>query len=152
MKHRILALLLAAALLQLAPAQVTAKAPPGRYQVDAAAGTVYDAMTKLTWQRSGTASGSKNWAAAADYCKGAGLPGAGWRLPTITELRSIVDLSLENPAIDPVAFPNTPLELFWSSTKLHLSASAYAWGVQFADGNRSFNEVDNPNGRVRCVR
>jgi hypothetical protein len=39
-----------------------------------------------------------------------------WRLPNILVLQSIVDRSVYNPAIDTVAFPNTPASYFWSAS------------------------------------
>jgi hypothetical protein len=135
----------------LAPLSAAAKAPPGRYQVNEAAKTVYDTMTKLTWQRDGTASGTKAWAAAGTYCSTLVTDGAGWRLPTIVELRSIVDLSQMTPAIDPTAFPSTPTDTWtWSSTKVQ-GLSSSAWYVFFSDGLSSSNVITYSN-RVRCVR
>jgi len=50
-----------------------------------------DSATGLVWQDPPTA-GSKAWQAAKDFCSAntAGLSGSGWRLPTISETRSLV--------------------------------------------------------------
>ena len=56
-----------------------------------------------------------------------------WRLPNIKELVSIADKSLSNPAIDPLAFPATPVNYFWSSSPF-VGYPASAWDVNFSDG------------------
>ena len=50
---------------------------------------------------------------AATVADSTGLP---WRLPNAKELAAIADLSVSKPAIDALAFPNTPLLAFWTST------------------------------------
>lgn len=150
MKHtRILVVLFAAV---AATPRADAKAPAGRYVVDAAAGTVYDTATKLTWQRAVPAM-SYNWADAKTYCANPGLIGAGWHLPNLTQLASIVDYQQNNPAIDGTAFPATPYAGFvgfWSATPTSGSTSS-AWAVYFNYGNQSSASVGT-SSRVRCVR
>ena len=76
-------------------------------------------------------------------------------MPTKDELLSIVDATRTHPSIDVVAFPNTPLELFWSSSPYlgpsNLGAPGGAWYVGFSYGN-SGNIGKGYAGRVRCVR
>jgi formylglycine-generating enzyme required for sulfatase activity len=136
------------AILALAPA-ARSDAPAGRYTVTS--GTVYDTKTKLTWQQAVPAT-TYTWANAKTYCAGVGatLGGAGWRLPTLNELLTIVDYSRTNPAIDPIAFPSTPTNYFWSSSPL-AGSSSYAWYVRFSGGNSSYHDVSNTL-IVRCVR
>ena len=55
-----------------------------------------------------------------------------WRLPNKNELESLVDLSHNNPAIDPI-FANAPSGTFWSST-INVRNYGQAWAVNFADG------------------
>ena len=130
-----------------------AKATAGRLVVATDGTTVYDNKTKLTWQRTPPA-GTYDWAGAKSYCASntAGLAGAGWRLPGVKELLSIVDRKQYNPAIDTTAFPNTPAEWFWSATPFK-GGSSFAWGVDFdvgvSDGYVNSIAYD---GRVRCVR
>lgn len=128
----------------------SAKAPVGRYSVNTTDGTVYDTLTKLTWQRDGSASGALNWANAKTYCAGLASAGGGWRLPEVTELRSIVDLHEQKPAIDPAAFPGTPADWFWSNTA-YKGGSGSAWIVVFGSGYSSYGNV-NYDFSVRCVR
>jgi hypothetical protein len=55
-----------------------------------------------------------------------------------------------SPAIDGTAFPNTPSEVFWSSTPWAGSSSS-AWGVDFSYGYAGNGDVGY-SYRVRCVR
>jgi hypothetical protein len=122
-------------------------APPGRYTVSA--GTVKDNQTGLTWQQAADAN-TCTWANAKAYCSGLSLAGTGWRLPLRGELVTLVDLTRSSPAIDPTAFPSTPLERFWSSSP-HVAASGSAWFVEFSAGYFNNDAVSSAN-RVRCVR
>jgi Protein of unknown function (DUF1566) len=129
---------------------VDATAPTGHYVVTAGSGTgngtVYDTKSKLTWQQT-VSSTTYTWADAKTYC----AAGGGWRVPTIKELQSIVDISqTAAPSIDPTAFPSTPSDWFWSSSPMAGSPS-YAWGVYFSNGNTNGYGVSDA-GHVRCVR
>jgi hypothetical protein len=121
-----------------------------RYMI--AAGTVYDVNTKLTWQQSPPTT-KYTWADADAYCKalGATITGAGWRLPTMKELLTIVDYSRHSPAIDPSAFPATPSTYFW--TALKAGDPTVAWGVNFGTGS-IYNYTFSPDHTLeaRCVR
>jgi hypothetical protein len=58
------------------------------------AGTVFlDRLSGLHWQRQKASASIANWSAAKANCdaNAAGLPGTGWRLPTIGELRNLDD-------------------------------------------------------------
>ena len=114
--------------------------------------TVTDTVTVLEWQRIVPA-GSYDWDQAKAYCAGLVTDGgvAGWRLPTRFELVSIVDYWRDNPAIDPVAFPGTPSDFFWSSSPSITAYPSGAWGVHFSVGVTYGDDVLGAN-RVRCVR
>jgi len=142
-------LMILAASVALVVAPAVAKAPAGRFVVDAKGETVQDTMTKLTWQRV-VVGDQYNWAGAKDFCGSLPLAGGGWRLPDVRELRSIVDRQQLNPAIDPTAFPDTPSGFFWSSTPVQ-GSSSNAWGVHFSYGYSYSHDVTYGN-RVRCVR
>jgi hypothetical protein len=129
-------------------------AAPGRgYTVSGE--TVYDPRTKLTWQRSAptTMYGSddaRGFCASADLATALG--GAGWRLPTVKELATLVDYSVAppGPTIDAAAFPNTPGAFFWSSSQLPGPLPGPGF-VDFAHGHAT-NYADGPTSYVRCVR
>jgi Protein of unknown function (DUF1566) len=139
------------------PRSVDAAAPAGHYVVTAGSGTdngtVYDTKSKLTWQQ--TVSSLYTLADAKAYCAGAGasLGGAGWRVPTIKELLSIVDFFSQTAlAIDSNAFPATPpLARFWSSSPL-AGSSSYAWTVHFFNGGSTADLDVSFTSLVRCVR
>jgi hypothetical protein len=116
-----------------------------RYQVKTA-GEVYDAATGLTWQRDVDAN-SYPWSEAKAHCSALS---AGWRLPSMTELQSIVDDTRSTPAMDPSAFPNQPGTVFWTSSPV-AGGSIYAWGVDFSNGTTINPELTSPQ-RMRCVR
>jgi hypothetical protein len=133
----------------------SAGSPPlvSRYIVGngSAAGTVYDQATKLTWERVG--SQDVLWADAKARCAGLVLDGAGWRLPTITELQSIVDESRTNPAIDATAFPATRSAGFWTSDPWAQAPGSYVWRVDFFDGiSNGGAPIADWKDNVRCVR
>jgi hypothetical protein len=95
--------------------------------------TVTDTVTGLEWQKA-TAPGTYTWQAALAYCEGLPLAGkSDWRLPDKNELRSLVDYSRYNPAIDPVFATTTQSSSYWSSTTL-AGYSNYAWHVYFRYG------------------
>ncbi len=137
-----------------------AAVPAGRYTYPAP-GTVYDTKTKLTWQQTAP-SATYSWTQALTYCAGVGktLGGAGWRLPTVKELQTLVDESRSSPSIDPTAFPGAPSTTFWTSSnpfKTTAAASAtpsQVWIVSFIDGtgNRAPPTPPTLTFDVRCVR
>lgn len=79
-------------------------------------GTVTDSATDLMWQQD-TPDNSMTWEDALSYCQTLDLGGyTDWRLPTIKELRSIVDYSSYSPAIDTNIFKDIIASFYWSST------------------------------------
>jgi hypothetical protein len=115
-------------------------------------GTVTDTATGLMWQQ-GVVSG-KNWQAALEYAEELSLAGYDdWRLPTRTELHTIVDYSLYNPAIDTAVFPGTLSfsEHYWSSTT-YAGNDDYAWHFYFASGHIINPYYKTVTYSVRSVR
>lgn len=72
------------------------------------------------------------------HCAGLDLGGAGWRLPTIQELQTIVDETQNGAALDGTAFPSQPDGDYWASTPCDVGT--FAWKVDFHDG--SINPYD----------
>jgi hypothetical protein len=120
-----------------------------RPQYQISGGTVLDPATNLTWQR-GLDGTVRTWEQARDYCSGLALAGGGWRLPTMSELQSLIDETVKEPAIDRAAFPNTPSEGFWASTPL-AGMPPYYWFVSF-DRGIAYNAVPTHLYNTRCVR
>ena len=112
-------------------------------------GTVTDTSTGLMWQQA--VSSNKTWEQALAYCEGLDLGGyTDWRLPSVRELRSLVDTSRFNPAINTSYFPDTAASWFWSRTTNSYNTND-AWIVNFF-----FGDVDGHNKTngyyVRAVR
>ena len=83
--------------------------------------TVLDRATGLEWTRDADlARGQVSWEEALSLVRGLDLrgssPGAGWRVPTINELDSLVDLGSYEPAL-PAKHPfERVADAYWSST------------------------------------
>jgi hypothetical protein len=114
--------------------------------------TVKDYKTGLVWQRGG-ATQTYGWAGSASYCSGLNLGGfsSGWRLPSLDELKGILDLSRSGPPyIDTDAFPDS-FSAYWTSTP-YAGSSGSAWYVNFENGLSSYYSVTSFSVGVRCVR
>ena len=115
-------------------------------------GTVTDNVTGLMWQQEDDDT-TRDWEGALAYCENLTLPEGGyadWRLPDIKELRSIVDNTQYQPAIDWILFPETKTFTYRSSSTYTVLAS-YGWYVWFFDGAVRNTKKEN-GGYVRCVR
>jgi hypothetical protein len=140
-----------------------ANAPAGRYiiPVNSNGTTVFDTKTQLTWQRLvstttypwGTATTAGTAQATCAALKLSNL--TGWRLPTESELLTLVDHTQAytgtNALIDSI-FENTPAAYFWSATPVAgtSGASALAWCVDFSLGHGTEFAQTNPVN-IRCV-
>ena len=110
---------------------------------------VRDVATGLTWQRS-VPSGAFKFEAAGSYCSHLRLGGKkGWRLPSLVELLTLIDERARSPMIDGAAFPGTPGEPFWSSSKFG-NGPALMWYARFDQGTGLYTRPIEPF-RVRCV-
>jgi len=119
------------------------------YVRDNATGIVTDDVTGLMWQDDAVET-TVTWQGAIDRCETLSLGGyADWRLPNQNELRSLVDRSRTDPAVDP-AFQNVVLGNYWSSTSV-ASYPVGAWCVDFYYGYANWAGKDY-SYYVRCVR
>lgn len=130
---------------------------PGTTFTDNGDGTITDRNTNLMWMR---CSWGQTW--TGDTCSGsastlsryaqtltASFAGySNWRVPLLDELRSIVDMSRQDPAIHVETFPNTPNGWFWSASEF--CCSNHLWFVDFRSGDYSYTR-DTYNF-VRLVR
>ena len=111
-------------------------------------GTVTNTSTGLMWQQIGS---SGTWEQALSYCENLSLADyTDWRLPTIKELRSLVDYSRLNPAISKTYFPDAVSSFYWASTTL-ASGTNGAWGVDFDYGGDGHDDK-HTSYYVRAVR
>ena len=132
------------------------------FTYSATSATVTDSIYLLEWdacvdgQANGTCSGAPSaftWQQALQRVAAMNASNHkghnDWRLPNKNELESLVDLSLNNPAIDP-AFPNAPSASFWSST-VNAKNLGQAWKVNFNDGS-VFVDAHGTAANIRVVR
>jgi hypothetical protein len=115
-------------------------------------GTITDTDTGLMWQQEDD-NIKRNWKFAVTYCENLNVSPStysDWWLPNIKELRSIIDNSQFDPAIDSTAFPNTNSSHYWSSSTVFYNP-VLAEIVNFSNGN--YSSYDKANSYyVRCVR
>jgi len=110
---------------------------------------VTDSVTELQWQDDVTP--STTWQAAITYCENLTLDSYDdWRLPNLNELKSLVDRTTYDPAIQS-AFQNVVSSGYWSSTA-HADGIPYVWGVDFNDGSDYWDIYELNSHYVRCVR
>lgn len=108
-------------------------------------------MGTLEWQDNSEAKTTKlNWSDAKAHCQNLSLGGyEDWRLPTIQELQSIVDIGKKEPTIKR-RFNNVTSSSYWSSSE-YVSDAKYAWVVYFGLGV-TYSDAKANEGSVRCVR
>ncbi len=114
---------------------------------------VQDPQTGLEWQRS-QSEGRMEFSEAILYCEETlnevSYGGkTDWRVPTLEELRSIVDYSVAIPAIDRDAFPGIYGDEIWSVTEA--ADETLVWYVDFVEGWSGAMPRDSDN-YARCVR
>jgi uncharacterized protein DUF1566/List-Bact-rpt repeat protein len=123
--------------------------------------TVTDTATGLTWMQSTadtdgsgdiTEDDMVTWREALAWCEASSSEGGGWRLPNIRELRSIVDRTKEEPAIDPIynLAPSVYYKYISSTTRKNILS--YVWSVSFRTGNTQSQNPKTTNSYLLCVR
>lgn len=128
------------------PGQDGAFTEPARSYTNNGDGTVTDNVTELMWQQDGQDAGnSLTHSQALTYIDGLNTAVLGghddWRLPTVQELITLVDLSRNLPSINQdngftvESGTNTDYPgVYWTSTD-RATDSDQAWGVSFRNGN-----------------
>jgi len=97
---------------------------------------VLDKETGLVWERSPQTASSR-WSVARRTCAEKNVGGQkGWRLPSLSELQSLVDLSIAPPG--PTLPPGHPFlavqsAVYWSETRVGEDPNG-AWAVHFGLG------------------
>lgn len=113
---------------------------------------VRDNNTGLVWEQMPTT--MLNWTDARFQCLNKAVPALGgtrgWRLPSVTELTSLIDPSLPAPYV-PTVFAGVQVGNYWSSTTIADGGSLNKFSVSFQDGTVGSTNKGNPNN-VWCVR
>ena len=107
--------------------------------VDNGDGTVTDLATNLMWLKKPKMI-STNYEEADNYCRALSIGGkTGWRLPTISEWKYLLDRNQRNPALPPGhLFLNINTRLgYWSKSK-HKFGSLYVYQVSLWDGKTAY--------------
>lgn len=131
--------------------------PKGTYLVlGPAEELVLDTRTGLMWQRDHSSPMDPlDWGAELSRCQELELGGfSDWRLPSITELWSIVEIGATEPSIDTRAFPGTQSMFFRSSTTYRYDdMTSWVVAVPFNEGIIAyFSKTDAYGSVMRCVR
>jgi hypothetical protein len=148
MKQRA-SVLVAVTAVGLLASDLRANAPAGQYT--AGSGTVTDNKTGLVWQQVVAATGY-TFTTAPGYCAGLSLNGTGWRVPTVKELMTLVDVTqTSGAAMDSTAFPGEPANQYWTSTFLG-NGTSFSWYVDFSLGGYTTYTSPTTSMYVRCVR
>jgi len=113
--------------------------------------TYKDPKTDLIWQDDVAAKNVKgDWDDAMDYCDYLRLNGhKDWRLPSVQELYSLIDLNADDPAaIEQLR--NVESADYWSAS-ICVSDLSDAWLVYFEDGVVN-HYAKSRKRHIRCVR
>lgn len=135
-----------------------AVAPANQYTA-IATGEVRDNYTGLIWQ-AGSSDAMMAFDAAPAYCSSLELNSHIFRVPTMTELTTLVDEAQVAPAIDRTMFPGTKSGkgIFYWSSQAYAKDKTQGWGLNFDDGFTGYNSGaagawnSFPTAWVRCVR
>ncbi|WP_139786638.1 DUF1566 domain-containing protein, partial [Desulfamplus magnetovallimortis] len=118
--------------------------------VDNGDGTVSDEVTGLMWQQTDDGV-TRTWEDACQACEELELAGYNdWRVPSVEELKSIVDYSKYDPSISDGIFNNVKSSYYWSGST-YADGTDGAWRVVFGYGGVG-NYGKTIGSFVRCVR
>ncbi len=117
-----------------------------------AASSKMDDKTGLVWQdNKDIASIEKSYTEAQKYCQNLTLDGfTDWRLPTLKEAYTIVDLSRDRPTLKK-GFEVRLNERFWTDTEVAKNPDKEAWRLSMSYGEAEPYKKTRAY-RVRCVR
>ncbi|WP_295418017.1 DUF1566 domain-containing protein [Sulfurovum sp.] len=111
-----------------------------------------DDRTGLVWQdNQAVAEVTKSYSDAKKYCEQLKVDGfEDWRLPTLSELYTIVDMRRERPALK-YGFEMRVEEWFWTATLFAGDPKREAWRLSFRYGEAEPSRQERTL-HVRCVR
>lgn len=111
---------------------------------------VRDANTGLIWEQQPDYLHDV-WSASIERCRVKRIGGLeGWRAPTVTELKSLLDLSQRDPALPKDhPFSNVKSAIYWTATPSPTD-EIVAWQVSFFTGE-AVTDQKSGTRRVWCV-
>jgi hypothetical protein len=120
-------------------------------------GVAREVGSRLEWQRcsvgqhfdDGKCRGAADKLDWNDAQKAASAAGHGWRLPTQSELSTLVLSYCSAPATDTAVFPETPATWFWTSAT---DGAQGAWFVDFEAAGGNGATLRTSTAAVRLVR
>ena len=122
-------------------------------------GTVIDNNTRLRWVKQPYPHASYEYLDASKYCAAYAQadPEESWRVPTITELRSLIDTQERDPALPPGhPFNAGQDEIYWTCTTAPshwtFPTAIFKWVVRFSDGAERTRMTYNDYELVWCVQ
>ena len=120
--------------------------------IDNENGTVTDTETGLMWQQHDD-DVQRFWPDALTYCENSTLAGYDdWRMPTIKDLDSIVDLTRDSSSVYPIfSRPESLYYCYWSSTGRPDNYSM-VWYMSFNNGSSNYSHKTANDEYVRAVR
>lgn len=112
---------------------------------------VIDIKKNLMWQdNQENVEFTENWTLSKEYCSSLTLNGyTDWKLPSIKELQSIVDISKKKPSINS-EFKFVVPSSYWSKSQ-DLVNKNNAWYVGFKTG-ATFRDSKDYDCYIRCIR
>ena len=111
---------------------------------------VRDNSTGLVWEQTPLAT-TLDWSSARIHCVNKSVGGMrGWRLPSVVELTSVIDLSVSGQYI-PGVFTGIQPNSYWSATSYESNTNVSKWNMNFMDGTAGTGNKANAN-YVWCVR
>jgi hypothetical protein len=124
-------------------------------------GTITDKQLKVIWVKDPSVidalKSTMNFDAARSACEKLQYAGfnSGWRMPTVEELRSIVDYTRSEPAWDINVFGGKHDDWYWTSTPCAWDRTGSAWVVTSSYGPvngslRSFRNYVRPVRSSQC--
>jgi len=133
---------------------ITSNSPTSRFH-DNRDGSVTDKHTGLQWARCSLGqtwkeSSCRGEARALPFAIAALLAEEDWRLPSIQELSSLLELRCYQPAINTEIFPATDSGAYWTNTRFASHDGRY-WQVHFLHGEAVPEKADS-SALVRWVR
>jgi hypothetical protein len=128
---------------------------PSRFKVlsDFNNEAVLDRETGLVWLKD-LALLSSPWVTQMGVCNSFQIAGrAGWRLPTLQELQSLLDTNASTPLKLPAGHPFSGIvaAAYWSATAEVQNPGTNAWRVNFGSGSSSYGDQSDFLG-AWCVR